>query len=77
MDVMMPVMDGLEATRKMRASPTLKNIPIIGLTSLAMPGDYDNCITAGMTNYISKPVELKKLTSMITQYLTEDGKSGK
>jgi PAS domain S-box-containing protein len=77
MDVMMPIMDGLQATRKMRAEPTLKHIPIIGLTSLAMPGDYDNCIAAGMTNYISKPVELKKLTGMITEYLTEDGKSDK
>jgi CheY-like chemotaxis protein len=77
MDVMMPIMDGLQATRKIRAEPTLKDIPIIGLTSLAMPGDYDNCIAAGMTNYISKPVELRKLTSMITQYLTEDGKSDK
>jgi PAS domain S-box-containing protein len=77
MDVMMPIMDGLQATRKIRTEPTLKDIPIIGLTSLAMPGDYDNCIAAGMTNYISKPVELKKLISMITQYLTEDGKSDK
>jgi PAS domain S-box-containing protein len=77
MDVMMPIMDGLQATRKMRAEPTLKHIPIIGLTSLAMPGDYDNCIAAGMTNYISKPVELKTLTGMITEYLSEDGKSDK
>ncbi len=75
MDVMMPIMDGLQATRKIRAEPTLKNIPIIGLTSLAMPGDYDSCIAAGMTNYISKPVELKKLTGLITQYLNKDGKS--
>jgi len=77
MDVMMPIMDGLQATRKIRMEESLKNIPIIGLTSLAMPGDYDNCIAAGMSNYISKPVELKKLTAMISQYLNGDGKSDK
>lgn len=77
MDVMMPVMDGLQATRKIRTEESLKRTPIIGLTSLAMPGDYDNCIAAGMTNYISKPVELKKLTAMINQYLTENGKGDK
>jgi CheY-like chemotaxis protein len=75
--VMMPIMDGLQATRKIRAETRLKNVPIIGLTSLAMPGDYDNCIEAGMTNYISKPVELKKLIGMINQYLSEDGKREK
>jgi CheY-like chemotaxis protein len=49
-------------------------VPIIGLTSLAMPGDNEACIAAGMTNYMSKPVELKKLTAMMKQYLAGNGK---
>ncbi|MFN8413953.1 MAG: PAS domain S-box protein [Anaerolineales bacterium] len=69
MDVMMPLMDGLEATRKIREDVSMLYTPIIGVTALAMPGDHEKCIEAGMTSYISKPVELKKLTDLIRKYL--------
>jgi PAS domain S-box-containing protein len=69
MDIQLPGMDGLEATRKLRADPTLRTIPIIALTALAMPGDRERCLAAGATDYVTKPVSLKKLAQMIEGYL--------
>ncbi len=70
MDIQMPVMDGLEATKQIRQIPSLVNIPIIALTALAMTGDRDRCIAAGANEYIAKPVKLKQLTYTIEQLLT-------
>jgi len=70
MDVMMPGMDGLEATRKIRSEPDLAHIPIIGLTALAMSSDRERCLAAGMDGYMSKPVMLNELVSTIENYLT-------
>ena len=69
MDVQMPVMDGLEATRKLRRIPALRHTPIIALTALAMKGDRERCLEAGMNDYISKPVNLKIMTGLILHYL--------
>jgi CheY-like chemotaxis protein len=69
MDIQMPNMDGLEATRRLRADPQFRTVPIIALTALAMPGDRERCLAAGATDYITKPVSLKKLAEMIEQYL--------
>lgn len=69
MDVMMPLMDGFEATKKIKAEPELKKIPIIGLTALAMPEDHQKCLEAGMDDYMSKPVILDELLSIIEKYL--------
>lgn len=65
----MPEMDGLEATRQLRADPTTQSIPIIALTALAMPGDREWCLAAGATAYLAKPVKLKQLLSLITQQI--------
>ncbi len=65
MDVQMPRMDGLEATRKLRSEPDFKDTPIIALTALAMASDRERCLAAGMDEYMSKPVNLKALTKMI------------
>ena len=66
----MPGMDGLEAIQKIRLDLNLVNIPIIALTALAMTGDRDRCIAAGATDYLSKPVKLKQLFTIINQLLT-------
>ena len=71
MDVQMPIMDGLEATRQIRLDPNLVNIPIIALTALAMVGDRDRCIAAGANDYCSKPIRLKELTQMMENLLVE------
>ncbi|MBN1872660.1 MAG: GAF domain-containing protein [Anaerolineae bacterium] len=69
MDIQMPEMDGLEATYQLRADPYLKTVPIIALTALAMPGDRERCLAAGVNAYVSKPVELRELLSLIENYL--------
>jgi CheY-like chemotaxis protein len=72
MDVMMPGMDGLEATRKIRSEPATAGIPIIGLTALAMSSDRDRCLSAGMNDYLSKPVKLNELLSSIQKHLSQE-----
>lgn len=71
MDVMMPIMDGVEATKQIRAEKGLKLIPIIALTALAMPGDRERCLKAGMNDYMSKPVKLNELIEIIEKYIAQ------
>ncbi|NEQ99035.1 MAG: PAS domain S-box protein [Cyanothece sp. SIO2G6] len=69
MDIQMPQMDGLEAIQHIRTLPDVQTIPIVALTALAMETDRDRCLAAGANDYISKPVKLKQLVSMIQQGL--------
>ncbi|TYQ28131.1 response regulator [Pseudanabaena sp. UWO311] len=69
MDIQMPVMDGIEATRQIRLDPNLVNIPIIAMTALAMSGDRDRCLAAGANEYVSKPLKLKQLVTTIQSLL--------
>ena len=69
MDIQMPVMDGLQAIRLIRADPKQATVPIIALTARAMQGDQERCIEAGANQYLSKPVGLEELVGMIGQFL--------
>ena len=68
MDVMMPKMDGLEATRILKADAVTKDIPIIALTSYAMKGDKEKALEAGCNRYIAKPVDIKELLRLIENF---------
>ena len=70
MDVQMPVMDGLEATRRIRLNPKWQNLPILAMTAHAMNGDREKCLSAGMNGYISKPVHPAHLISVMDEYMT-------
>ncbi|MEO0055005.1 MAG: hypothetical protein RLZZ50_952 [Verrucomicrobiota bacterium] len=72
MDIQMPEMDGLEATRRIRAlsDSTLARVPIFAVTALAMPGDRERCIEAGVDEYITKPYSPRDLHARIAERLT-------
>jgi len=69
MDVMMPGMDGFEAIRRIRRIERFRRIPIISVTAKAMPGDREKCLEAGASDYITKPVDLDKLKSLLRVWL--------
>ncbi|MBF0317781.1 MAG: response regulator [Nitrospirae bacterium] len=72
MDVHMPVMDGFEATRIIKASPATCSIPVIAMTAYAMKGDRERCLEAGMDDYITKPIRANDLIEIIKRYGPEE-----
>jgi len=69
MDIMMPIMDGIEATKRIRALTDYQATPIISLTAKAMPGDKHKCIEAGASEYLTKPIDTDKLLSILRVWL--------
>ncbi len=70
MDIQMPKMDGLEATRILKADATTSDIPILALTAYAMKGDEERALEAGCDGYITKPVDIKELLKTVAEYLS-------
>jgi len=69
MDIMMPEMDGMETIREVRKINALKNLPIIAVTAKAMKGDREKCIEAGAWDYLSKPVDIDEMVSVLKSWL--------
>ena len=69
MDIQMPVMDGYEATRRIKADPATNGIPIIAVTSFALTGDEQKVRDAGCDDYVAKPYSPRQLLAKIRQYL--------
>ena len=69
MDIQLPVMDGYEATRRIKANPDWKSIPIIVVTSYALSGDAEKARAAGCDDYVTKPYSPRQLLAKIREYL--------
>jgi|SRR3954462_12292535 CheY-like chemotaxis protein len=70
-DMMMPDMDGYDAIPRIRQIAGKEHIPIIAVTAQAMQGDKEKCLAAGANNYISKPIDVDRLLSVLKEQLTE------
>lgn len=68
MDIQMPVMDGLEATRRLKALPETRSIPVVALTSWAMKGDEKTIMEAGCDDYMTKPINTRHFIELVDRY---------
>lgn len=71
MDISLPVIDGLQATRQLKGDPHTRAIPIIALTAHAMAGDREKCLEAGCNDYATKPVEFPQLLAKIESFVAQ------
>ena len=71
MDVQLPLMDGYEATRRIRANPDLRTIPIIAVTSYALAGEETKALAAGCNAYVAKPFSPRALLAKVREYLVQ------
>lgn len=70
MDMMMPEMDGYEAIKILKSSGQYPDIPIISVTAQAMSGDMEKCLAVGADDYISKPIEVEKLITIVKRWMS-------
>jgi len=71
MDVQLPVLSGIDATQRIRANPTLRGLPIIALTAMAMRGDRERLLAAGFDGYLSKPLDARDLLEAVRAHVPE------
>ncbi len=71
MDIQLPILDGFEATRRIKSNPALNNIPVIAVTSYALSGDENLARNAGCDAYVSKPYSPRKILAIIQELLRE------
>ena len=71
MDIQMPVMDGFQATRKIRALPGMEGVPIVAMTAHALDSEIRRCLNAGMQDHISKPLDVRKFYAVLARYLEQ------
>ena len=76
MDIQLPILDGYEATRRLKADAALRSIPVIAVTSYALGGDENKARAAGCDAYITKPYSPRQLLAKVREYLTADAPTG-
>ncbi|RFF29479.1 response regulator [Wenzhouxiangella sediminis] len=69
LDIQLPGMDGYEVARRLKSRQALADTPIVAVTSYAMPGDRENCLAAGCTGYIEKPIDPARFADEVEQFL--------
>ncbi|MDJ0829509.1 MAG: response regulator [Desulfobacterales bacterium] len=69
MDIQLPGMDGITATKALKKDPTMQAIPVVALTSYAMQGDEERALAAGCSGYITKPINTRTFIQTVTQYI--------
>ena len=69
MDVQLPTMDGLEATKKLKENPATRDIPVIAVTSYAMKGDRERALAAGCVDYLTKPLDKTSFLELVSSYV--------
>lgn len=77
MDIQMPILNGIEATKKLKQDELLRHIPIVALTAFAMKGDREKIIAAGADDYLAKPLDLAKLIDTVARYVSKEKQPGK
>ncbi len=73
MDIQLPGMDGLEATKKLKENPATRDIPVVAVTSFAMKGDRENAAAAGCAGYVTKPIDKTTFLQQIAMHLANKG----
>ena len=74
MDISLPGIDGLEATRRLKQHPQTASIPVAALTAQAMPGDREAAFSAGCVGYIAKPIDTRRFAQIVATFLGQEGK---
>jgi two-component system cell cycle response regulator DivK len=69
MDIQLPIFDGYEATRRIKAHPDTRNIPIIAVTSYALSGDETKALAAGCDGYVAKPFSPRRILALVQEFL--------